>query len=123
MPADVRECHQSGISLRGVKPVPHPRVRRNIRLAPEPNITAIAAVIQHREKNNEPFHCETEWDSLKFPRFLVVKIRTDQRVTVGPEMFRQECPYGNDAGQRMQFAKEITRVRPGRSCGHALSAA
>src|SRR6266436_507928 len=38
-------------------------------------------------------------------------------------MFGKECANGNNAAQGMKFSDEITAVRPGCRCGHALSAA
>jgi hypothetical protein len=38
-------------------------------------------------------------------------------------MFREKCANGKYAGKRMKLSKEITGIRLGFRCGHALSAA
>src|SRR5216683_6417460 len=123
MPANVRKRDDARVSLRRVEPIPYPRIRRDIGFAAQPNVNAIAAVKKHGKKNSSPFHNQAERNGLQFLRSCVVFLRAYECGAVGPEMLRQKCPNGKDAGKRMQLSEEITRVRLGCRRRHALSAA
>src|SRR5712692_3418256 len=78
---------------------------------------------QHGKKNPSPFHDQAERDGLQLLRSCIVFLRAHERGAVRPEILRQKCPNGKDAGKRMQLSEEITRVRLGCRRRHALSAA
>src|SRR5258708_13239391 len=47
MPADVRKRDDARVSLRGVDPIPYPRIPRTVRFAAQPNINAISTMEKH----------------------------------------------------------------------------
>src|ERR1700722_4551237 len=123
VPRDVDESDQAGVALRSEEPVFHPGISRDIRLPAQPYIDAVPRVVQKRQENESPLHDEAKRNRLKGLRRLVVLLRAHQSGAVRPEMFREKCANRNYAGQRMEFAEEITRIRSGCRSGHALSAA
>src|SRR6185369_11144912 len=94
-----------------------------IGLAAQPNVNAIATVKEDGQNDDREFNKRTERNGLQLLRNGIVFVRADQNGAVGPEMLGQKCTNGNQAAQRMEFSEEVTRVRPGCRCGHALSAA
>src|SRR5215467_3974397 len=123
VPADINKGNQARITLQCVKPVLHPRILRNVRLASPPDVDSVAAVKQNRQHDHEQFDQRPEWNGLQISGNGIVFVDADQSCAIGPEMLRQKCANGNYAAQRMKFSEEITRVRTGCRCGHALSAA
>ena len=107
VPADINEGHEPGPTLQGVEPVAHPRILRNVRLAAQPDINAVTAVIQNGQKNKHPFHKNSVRNGLQILGSLIVFLRADQGRAVGPEMLGQKCANGNNSGKRMQLAKKV----------------
>ena len=123
MPPNIGERNQAGVPLQREQPILDPGIFRNIRLAAQPDVYAVAAVIQNGQENERPLDENAKRDRLQSLGSLVVLACADQRGAVRPKMFREKRSNRNYAGQRMKLAEEITRVRPGCRSGHALSAA
>src|SRR5229473_1612473 len=123
MPANIRKRDDARVSLRRVQPVPYPGIRRDIRFSAQPDVNAVSAMKQHRQKNRSPFHDQAERNRLQLLRYGVVFLCTHQRRAVGPKMLRQKCANRKYAGEGMQLSEEITGVRPGCRGRHALPAA
>src|SRR6266480_5571801 len=94
MPANIAKRYDARVSLGKVEPIPHPRIRRHVRLAAQPNVNAVAAMEQQGKKNASPFHDQAERNGLKFLRSRVVFLSAYKRGAVGPEMLRQKCANG-----------------------------
>src|SRR5260370_40671946 len=90
MPADVRKRDDARVSLRGVEPIPYPRIRRNVRFAAQPNVNTVAAMEKHGKKNGSPFHDQAERNGLKLFRRRVVLLSTRNRGAVAPERLRHQ---------------------------------
>src|SRR5579863_4534888 len=66
MPADINERNESGVALRAVKPIPHPRIRRDVGPAANPDVDAVERMENQRQENSAPFHKRSEWNRLQF---------------------------------------------------------
>src|SRR5262249_15412467 len=99
MPADVGKCDQTCVPLKGVKPVPYPGIRRNVRFSLQPDINAVNTVKQNRQKNRPPLDKGTKWDRLQLARHFVVSLRAYQSRAVRPKMLSEKRSNGKDAGK------------------------
>lgn len=98
MPADEDESDESGDALEEIKVVADPRIRGNVGLAAEPDVDAIGAVKENGKKNEGPFDEGPVRDGLELTGDVIVFFSGDQGGAVGPEMFGEKGPDGDDTG-------------------------
>src|SRR5882762_8917114 len=72
MPCDVGEGDEAGVALRGVEPIPYPGVGGDVGFASNPDVDAVAGVIEHGKENEGPFDEGTERDGLEVAGDFVV---------------------------------------------------
>jgi len=87
MPGDVGKGDETGVALGGVEPVPYPGIRGNVGLAADPDVDAVAGMVEHGEKDESPFDEGAERDGLEFGGNLIIFKAGDEDCAVGPEMF------------------------------------
>jgi len=104
MPGDVGKGDEAGVALDGVEPVPYPGVRRDIGFTANPDVDAVAGVVEHGKEDERPFDEGTEWDGLEIAGDFVVFCGGDEDGAIGPEMFGEKGANGNDSGERMKFS-------------------
>src|SRR5579864_5964471 len=121
VPDDVREEHDAGPALQHVHPVRHPRMRQDVGLAAPPNVEAVATVKSDGQPDEKKFDRDAPGNLFEARGGGVIAFRTDENVTVGPEMLGKECANRNYAAERMQFVPEITGVRFRGRARHPLS--
>src|SRR5260370_16838288 len=105
MRGGVKEGDESGKRWRGVKPIRNPGVGREIGPAAQPDVHAIDAMKEHGEKNNGPFHGETERNGLQIAGSLVVFGGADERRAIGPKMLGEKCANRKHARKRMKLSE------------------
>ena len=92
-----------------------------IRLPRPPDVTTVKSVKQYGNEKHAGFDNNSPGNLLQLARHVVVFPHAYQRVTVRPEMFRQECSNWYYAAEGLQFVEEITRLRISRCNRHAHS--
>src|SRR5213595_3492376 len=95
MPANIGERDDARVSLGQVEPIPHPRIRRHVRLAAQPNVNAVAAMEQQGKKNASPFHDQAERNGFKLLRSRVVFLRTYKCGAVDQKCSAKNAPTGS----------------------------
>src|SRR5262249_53833270 len=108
MPANIGERNQARVPLKRVKPVPHPRIGRHVRFSAQPDVNAVNAVEQNRQKDRAPFDKWAKRNRLQLARHFVVPLRAYQSRAVRTKMFGEECSDWNDSGKRRELSKKIT---------------
>jgi len=104
MPGDVGEGDEAGVALGGVEPVPYPGVRGDVGLAANPDVDAVAGVIEHGKEDEGPFDKGTERNGLEVAGDFVIFGSGDEDGAVGPEMFGKERADRNDSRKRVKFS-------------------